>query len=76
MSVASNAPLSVTNTATVAGGGETNTANDTATDPTTITGVADLTITKTHTGNFHQGDSADTYTITVSNAGPARPVAQ
>jgi len=36
VNVAGNAPASVTNTATVSGGGETNTANDTATDPTTI----------------------------------------
>src|SRR2546428_143484 len=36
VNVASNAPLSVTNTATVSGGGETNTSNDTASDPTTI----------------------------------------
>jgi uncharacterized repeat protein (TIGR01451 family) len=32
-----NAPASVTNQATVSGGGETNTANDTAFDPTTVT---------------------------------------
>src|SRR5205823_5861370 len=31
-------------------------------------GVPDLTITKTHTGNFTQGQSA-TYTITVTNSG-------
>ena len=37
VNVASNAPASVTNTATVSGGGETNTSNDTANDPTTIT---------------------------------------
>jgi uncharacterized repeat protein (TIGR01451 family) len=36
VSVASNAPASVTNTATVSGGGETNTSNDSASDPTTI----------------------------------------
>jgi regulation of enolase protein 1 (concanavalin A-like superfamily) len=36
VNVASSAPASVTNTATVSGGGETNTANDTASDPTTI----------------------------------------
>ena len=40
VNVASNAPASVTNTATVSGGGETNTANDTASDPTTIKPVA------------------------------------
>jgi hypothetical protein len=34
VNVAANAPPNVTNTATVSGGGELNTANDTATDPT------------------------------------------
>lgn len=29
----------------------------------------DLTVTKTHTGNFKQGDTGDTYTITVTNGG-------
>ena len=37
VTVAANAPLLVTNLATVSGGGEVNTNNDTATDPTTIT---------------------------------------
>ena len=69
VSVANNAPASVTNTASVAGGGEVNTANDSASDPTTISQVVDLTIAKSHSGNFTQGDSADTYTITVSNVG-------
>jgi hypothetical protein len=43
VNVASNAPASVTNTATVSGGGQTNTANDTATDVTSIApmGVAE-----------------------------------
>ncbi len=36
VNVAGNAPASVTNSATVSGGGETNTSNDTATDPTTV----------------------------------------
>ncbi|HVC93509.1 MAG TPA: DNRLRE domain-containing protein, partial [Pirellulales bacterium] len=70
VSVANNAPASVINTAQVAGGGELNTTNDTASDPTTITQVADLTLTESHTGVFQQGDSADTYTITVNNVGP------
>ena len=57
----------------MAGGGETNTANDTANDPTTINaaGVPDLTITKTHVGNFTQGQTGATYTITVTNSGTA-----
>ena len=34
-------------------------------------GVPDLTITKTHSGNFTQGDIGDSYSIVVSNAGTA-----
>jgi uncharacterized repeat protein (TIGR01451 family) len=71
VSVPSNAPASVTNTATVAGGGETNTSNDTANDPTTIVQVPDLTITASHTDPFTQGDSSDTVTLTVANNGSA-----
>lgn len=70
VTVSPTAPANVTNTATVAGGGEVNTANDSAADPTAVTQVADLTITKTHAGTFHPGDAADAYTITVSNVGP------
>ncbi len=69
--VASDAAASVTNTATVSGGGDSDTTNNTANDPTTITPVADLTITKSHTGNFTQGQTGASYTITVSNAGHA-----
>ena len=55
---------------TVSGGGELNTANNTANDLTTVTQVADLTITKTHTWSFAQGQQNAAYTVTVSNAGP------
>src|SRR5205823_1229946 len=72
VNVAANAAALVTNSTTVSGGGETNTANDTANDPTTVNQVApDLTITKTHVGNFTQGDTGKTYTITVTNSGTA-----
>ena len=67
--VANNAASSVTNTATVSGGGETNTANDTSSDVTTIVQLPDLTISKTHSGNFTQGQTGATYSIVVSNAG-------
>ncbi|HWZ44185.1 MAG TPA: hypothetical protein VNW97_11965 [Candidatus Saccharimonadales bacterium] len=69
VNVASNAAASVINTAVVSGGGETNTSNDTANDTTTITQLPDLTITKTHSGNFTQGQTGATYTITASNIG-------
>jgi uncharacterized repeat protein (TIGR01451 family) len=64
------APSSVTNSVTVFGGGSpTNSANDL----TLITpaAVPDLTITKTHSGNFSQGQNGATYTIGVSNIGTA-----
>ena len=44
VNVASNASASVTNTATVSGGGETNTANNTASDPTTISAASRFSI--------------------------------
>jgi uncharacterized repeat protein (TIGR01451 family) len=69
VSVADNITRTFTNIATVAGGGEVNTANDTATDPTASTVVADLTISKSHAGSFHQRDAADRFIVVVRNAG-------
>ena len=70
--VAANAPTgTVTNHATVSGGGDP--ATHTAADPTSITGsapppqAASLSIAKTHTGSFTPGQSGN-YTIAVSNA--------
>ena len=37
----------------------------------TVTTAPDLTITKSHTGNFTQGDTGKTYTITITNSGSA-----
>ena len=65
--VAANAPVSVTNTARVTGGGDTNPANNTIDDVTTINPGPDLTLTKTHAGTFVQGQTGATYTLTVSN---------
>ena len=45
VNVAANAPASVTNTATVSGGGDTNSANNTASDPTTINAATAPTAT-------------------------------
>src|SRR5205823_13990608 len=69
VNVASDAPASVTNTATVSGGGETNTANNTASNPTTINTPPDLTINKSHSGNFRVGQTGATYSIVVTNSG-------
>src|SRR5438876_495792 len=69
VNVANNAAASVTNSVSVSGGGETNTGNDSANDATTINQLPDLTITKTHSGNFTQGQTGATYTITATNSG-------
>src|SRR5207237_241254 len=69
VNVANNAAASVTNSVSVSGGGETNTGNDSANDSTTINQLPDLTITKTHSGNFTQGQTGATYTITATNSG-------
>ncbi len=71
VNVATTAPSSVINRATVSGGGEANTANNTASDAATVNQVADLTVTKSHAGNFTRGDTGKTYSITVSNNGGA-----
>ena len=57
------------NTGTVGGGGDVNPGNNTAEDTVTISLLPDLLITKTHSGNFTQGQTGATYTITVSNTG-------
>ena len=64
---------SVTNTANVSGGGETNTGNDAASDPTTIDGASRCgsDLTKSHAGNFSQGQVGATYTLTAHNVGAA-----
>ena len=68
VNVPANAPSQVTNTATLTGGGDANT--HTATDMTSITPTQpSLSITKTHTGSFTQGQTGATYTITVANNG-------
>jgi len=75
VNVAANAAATVTNSATVTGGGAA--AGATANDPTTInaSGAPALTITKTHIGNFTQGQIGATYTITVTNSGTAATTA-
>src|SRR5205823_4350945 len=58
---------SVTNTATVSGTvTDPDGTNNTTSDPTAVTPVADLSITKGHTGNFTVGQNG-TYTLTVAN---------
>lgn len=54
---------------------EPNTGNNGATDSTVIVVPPDLTITKTHAGNFSQGQTGVTYTATVTNSGAGPKVA-
>lgn len=68
MDVAGNSPLSLVNTALVSGGGEVNTGNDTATDPTPIGAAAALKLVKTHAGDFARGGTGFYY-IEISNIG-------
>ncbi len=74
VAVAPNSSLSLTNTASVSGGNDSNNGNNSSSDPTTINGVPDVTISKSHTGNFTQGQTGATYTLTVSNVGGAATV--
>jgi uncharacterized repeat protein (TIGR01451 family) len=68
VNVAGNAGSPLLNQVSASGGGST-TAN--ASDSTTIvvSGTPALNITKSHSGNFTQGQVGATYTVTVSNAG-------
>ncbi len=67
--VAPNAPPSVTNTATISGGGDVNAANNTATDVTTILPGPDLIVSKSHVGSFMPGQTGAQFTLTVTNTG-------
>src|SRR6202011_2232866 len=69
--VAQSAANSVTNTAVVSGGGEVNTANDTASDPTNIVSRADIAVAKiASSGTVTVGSNVD-FTVTVTNNGPS-----
>jgi uncharacterized protein (TIGR03437 family) len=66
--VNATAPPMVTNSVTVSGGGEANTSDDTATDPTIIL-EPQLGISLTPGGPFRPGDTGDTISIVVANSG-------
>jgi len=55
VNVADSATGSVTNTATVSGGGDVTPGNNGASDPASIGPAPDLTIAKSHAGNFVHG---------------------
>lgn len=67
-SVATNAPATIMNNVAVSGGGSTGgTGMDTVTVNPPPTPA--LKITKVHTGNFTQGQTGATFTVSVSNTG-------
>ncbi|MFN8666215.1 MAG: hypothetical protein U0164_03335 [Gemmatimonadaceae bacterium] len=68
VNVAANAAANLTNTATTAGGGETNTGNNSASDPTVIADPPiDLAIAKSSSPATFTAGSNATYTLDVSN---------
>jgi uncharacterized repeat protein (TIGR01451 family) len=71
--VSSSATGTLSNTATVSGGavGDSNAANNSATDTDTLTPQANLGITKTDGVTTATAGGSVTYTITASNAGPS-----
>ncbi len=71
--VAANAPASLTNTATVSGGGETNLANNTATDTATILTPPAASLSANALSFTNQGvnSTSAAQTITVTNHGGA-----
>ncbi len=71
VNVAQSAAASVINTATVSGGGEINTANDTASDPTSIVSKADIAVTKIASSGTVVVGSTVTFIITARNLGPS-----
>ncbi|HYA16813.1 MAG TPA: FG-GAP-like repeat-containing protein, partial [Bryobacteraceae bacterium] len=66
VSVASNAPLSVTNSVAVSGGGEVNTSNDTGTDVTTI--IQTTTLSLVSSQNPSTSGQQVSFTATISNS--------
>ena len=74
VNVAANAPANVTNTATVSGGGEINTSNDTASDPTFI-GLPEVigTSPSRSGGTVPLGTASLAVNFNVADPGPAWP---
>ncbi len=65
------APSTITNIATVSGGGEVNLANDTATDVAIVVSSADLSITNTASPDPVTAGNNITYTQVITNNGPS-----
>ena len=71
--VAANAPANVVNTATVSGGGETTSANNTSTMTTPVTpSLGRPDDREGRERHVHAGTGGATYTLTVTNSAPGR----
>lgn len=68
-------PMTVSNTATVAGGGDSIAANNSATDSGGASALADLSITKAAQPATVYNGNIVTYTLTVANSGPSTATA-
>ena len=71
VTVLQGAANSVTNQASVSGGSQTNTTNDTASDPTNIVSQADIAVTKAVSNATPNQGTNVTFTITATNNGPS-----
>jgi uncharacterized repeat protein (TIGR01451 family) len=69
--VSQSAPATLTNTDSVAGGGEANLLNDTATDVASLVSSADLAVTDSASPDPVAAGSNITYSIGVTNNGPS-----
>jgi uncharacterized repeat protein (TIGR01451 family) len=69
--VAQSAPATLTNTATLAGGGEANLLNDTATDTAAVGSSADMAVSDAGSPNPVATNGSITYTVVVTNSGPS-----
>ncbi|HEV2028613.1 MAG TPA: sortase [Candidatus Dormibacteraeota bacterium] len=71
VTVLQSAANSVTNLATVSGGSQTNTTNDTASNLTNIVSQADIAVTKTVSNATPNQNTNVTFTVTATNNGPS-----
>ncbi len=71
VNVLQTAPASVTNTASIGGGGEANFLNDTASDVATVVSSSDLAVTDSDSPDPVAAGSNITYTQVVTNNGPS-----
>ena len=69
--VAQSAPGTLTNIATIGGGGEANLSNDTATDIAIVVSTADMSVTDAASPNPVASGGNLTYTVVATNSGPS-----